>query len=381
MNVQTRAGVAVALALVSISACSSGGSNATSTTTTVAAPQRATTSTTTRRRTETTGTTTVAAPTTTTATQVSAPSARAVSASFVSPNHGFALTSDGHIDETTDAGHGWHRVGSLPLHGDPPRIRYIDAADGFAFGPDAGTPQFLVTHDGGATWTAVPNAPFTYVGDVEIARGMIYALAETRGDNNFRLWETRVEHLAWKQVPPTQPIGAGPVPIEQIVLNGGKGWILNEDRTVISGARLTASTTWAKWTPPCVHGFGPAYLSASTATDLAASCDEGEWGGHYSHVTPTVWFSHDGGRSFLRKPSPAFGPVLSPNPRTAVVAGNQSLQRTTDTGATWTTVGSLPTGDTTDWGFTTSTQGFVIRQGEMLMTYDAGATWRQVPLP
>src|SRR5207244_6069978 len=197
----------------------------------VAAPCRATTTTTTRRRTETT-TTTVAAPTTTTATE--APSAAAVSASFVSPSEGFVLASNGDVDATNDGGRSWHHVGSLALHGEPPRIRYIDAAAGFAFGPDGGTPQFLVTHDGGATWTAVPQAPFTYVGDLEIARGMIYVLAETAGDNNFRLFEAPIEHLVWKQVSPTQPIGAGPVPIEQIVLNAGKGWILNEDRTVIS---------------------------------------------------------------------------------------------------------------------------------------------------
>jgi photosystem II stability/assembly factor-like uncharacterized protein len=73
--------------------------------------------------------------------------------------------------------------------------------------------------------------------------------------------------------------------------------------------------------------------------------------------------------------------VLSPNAQTAVIAGNTSLQRTTDGGATWTMVGSIPTGATTDSGFTTATQGFVIRQGEMLMTRDAGASWQRVTLP
>jgi len=67
--------------------------------------------------------------------------------------------------------------------------------------------------------------------------------------------------------------------------------------------------------------------------------------------------------TFVRKPAPVFGPVLSPNAQTAVIAGNPSLQRTTDGGATWTMVGTLSTGATTDWGFTTSTQGFVISKG------------------
>ena len=290
MNVHTRSVVAVVLGIVAIASCSSSSKPASTTTTTLAAP-RASTTTTTRRRTETT-TTTVAGPNTTTATHPSTPSAQAVSATFVSPNQGFVLTSDGHIDGTTDGGHTWRRTGKIGVHGEPPRIRYIDAADGFAFGQDAGTPQFRITHDGGSTWSAVPNAPFTYVGDLEIARGWIYVLAMTPNDNNFRLFESPVAHLVWKQVSPTQPIGAGPVPIEQIVLNSAEGWIINQDRGVISGARLTSPTTWTTWTPPCLKVDGPAWLSASTATDLVASCDEGVWGGNYPKVTPSFWISH-----------------------------------------------------------------------------------------
>jgi hypothetical protein len=94
-----------------------------------------------------------------------------------------------------------------------------------------------------------------------------------------------------------------------------------------------------------------------------------------------VWFSHNGGTVFTRKTAPLFGPVLSPNAQTAVVAGNGTLQRTTDGGATWHQVGTIPTGDTTDWGFTTTTQGFVITGGKMLMTRDAGATWQPTTLP
>jgi hypothetical protein len=198
----------------------------------------------------------------------------------------------------------------------------------------------------------------------------------------FRIWTTPVEHLVWKAVAPALPVGAGPVPTQQIVLVGGKGWILGQNRTVISGARLDARNQWTRWTPPCVREFGPAYLSASTATDLVASCDEGVWGGNFKGITPTVWFSHDGGTTFVRKTAPGFGPVLMANPSTAIVAGGGGLQRTTNGGSSWRTVQPFDaTGGIHDYGFTTSTQGFVLLGHEMLMTHDAGASWQPVTLP
>jgi photosystem II stability/assembly factor-like uncharacterized protein len=367
---------AIVLGVVAIAGCSSG-SKPTATTATTTIP-RGTTSTTTRRREHPSTTTTTKTPASTPATNPVAPGASAavVSASFASPTHGWALASDGHLDETTDSGHTWHRTGHVPSP--QSTIRFLSDADGFAFTRERG--PLLITHDAGATWTVTPT-PFPNIFDLAIARGTIDVSAlQPPSRPAFRIWTSPVAHLAWKQVPPAMAVGAGPVASQQIVLNGGHGWILGVNRTVIAAAR-TSGTAWARWTPPCLHVFGPAYLSASTGTDLVASCDEGVWGGHYSHITPTVWFSHDRGTTFVRKPAPVFGPVLSPNAHTAVVAGNTSLQRTTDGGATWTSVGSLSTGDTTDWGFTTSTQGFVIRQGEMLMTRDAAASWQRVTLP
>jgi hypothetical protein len=300
-----------------------------------------------------------------------------VSASFVSPSHGWALTADGHIDETTNAGHSWHRIGSVPSP--QSTIRFIDGADGFAFTAKRG--PLYITHDAGATWTTTPT-PFTNVYDLAIARGTIDVTAFQQDPKPvFRIWTSPIAHLVWKAAPTTLAVGAGPIPSQQIVLNGGKGWILGVNRLVIAGARLDASSHWATWTPPCLHEFGSGYLSASTGTDLVASCDEGVWGGNFSGITPTVWFSHNGGSTFVRKTAPVFGPVLSPNADTAVVAGNETLRRTTDGGATWTTVAHLAGDDTTDSGFTTPTQGFVITHGQMLMTYDAGATWQPVTLP
>jgi len=75
--------------------------------------------------------------TTTTTTPTSPPvtaaptsgSAAVVSASFVSPTHGWALAGDGHIDQTTDGGRTWSSTGRL--RSPQSTIRFIDASDGF----------------------------------------------------------------------------------------------------------------------------------------------------------------------------------------------------------------------------------------------------------
>jgi len=371
---------AILLGVVAMAGCASSAKPAASTATTI---PRGSTSSTTRRRhpgsttttpTPTTGASTVTNPV------VPGASAAAVSATFVSANHGYALAADGHIDQTTDGGHTWHRTGSVPSP--QSTIRFIDGADGFAFTAKRG--PLYITHDSGATWTVTPT-PFDNVYDLAIARGVIDVAAFQQSPKPvFRIWTSPVAHLVWKAAAPTLTVGAGPIPSQQIVLNGGRGWILGVNRLVTSGARLNASNAWTAWTPPCLHEFGPAYLSASTGSDLVASCDEGVWGGNFKGITHTVWFSHDGGATFSRHTAPEFGPVLMANPQTAVVAGpGGGIQRTVDGGASWHLV--LPfdaTGGIRDSGFTTPTQGFIILGGgEMVMTHDAGASWQPVTLP
>ena len=76
--------------------------------------------------------------------------------------------------------------------------------------------------------------------------------------------------------------------------------------------------------------------------------------------------------------------MLSPNSTTAVVVGDHGArERTIDAGTHWQFIGHVEQGATTpDYGFTSTTQGFVIEgSGAMIMTYDAGASWTQVSLP
>ena len=368
---------AVALGVIALAACGSSSKSAQNATTTTSAVL-ATATTTTQSGpapTRIATTPTTVAPATTSGLSNTSP---AVSATFVSARTGYALEQNGNIAGTTDGGHTWHRVGRLPSVGPDETIRYIDAADGFAFARMSG--PLRITHDNGATWTTV-TTPFAAVADLAIARGMISVVAMNAPQPRvFSIWSTPVAHLVWKRDPLTLSVGAGPVPEEQIVLNGGRGWIVDQNRLVIAGARLTSNGSWAKWNPPCSGKNGPAFLSASTGADLVATCEEGLWGPP-THAR-TVYFSHDGGTTFSRHLAPEFGPVMSATAQSAAVAGSQShIQHTTNDGATWTVAASVGSGAVTDLGFTSTTQGFDTTGGHMLMTHDAGATWSPVKLP
>jgi hypothetical protein len=371
-----RFAIAVVVGAVLAAGCSSSGSKAASTTTTSA------------------GSTTTGAPTTTKTapvTPTTAPThaitvaAPSVSASFVSSQEGFALERNGQIDATTDGGQTWHRAGNLGRSGEDEIIRYIDAADGFAFQRLNG--GLFITHDGGASWIKL-TTPFSNVADLAILHGTVDLVALHTGSTvNFQIWSSPVAHLVWKQDPLTLPVGAGPVPSVQIVLAGNRGWIVNSNRTVIAGAQLGTNGRWGNWTPPCKAFGGDAGLAAPTSSDLVAVCSPGPATPASLAMTSRSQFSHNGGTLFVSRPIPnakfgAGGP-LSPTADVAVIIDAGDLRRTTNGGATWQVVATA-TGSSggADYGFTTSTQGFIIlANGRMLMTYDAGATWKQVTLP
>ena len=319
----------------------------------------------------------------TTSTSVPTPTnAPAVSASFVSPQHGWVLQRGGAVAESTDGGLSWKsiaNVGSLAYNESTPRIRFADAKRGFVHDNH----DLFSTDDGGAHWQKV-GSPFGRVVDLAISRGVVYLVAYDANANIFALWSSPTDHLAWSKDPVKIELGAGPVPFQQLVFSATGGWVINEDRTVIGGARLASADHWSAWKPPCLDVNGPARLAASSSLDLVASCDDHVWGG--GTIAPAVYFSHDGGATFHRHSAPGFGEIASPNATTAVVFENGVLRRTTDEGASWTEVAhegpGLNASGTPELGFTTATQGFAIfSSGQMLMTYDAGATWSAVTLP
>lgn len=262
-------------------------------------------------------------------------------------------------------------------------LRFADPNDGWAFGPD-----LWATHDGGTTWARVTipglaaNAP---VFALETAGGIVHAVVLDGG--SFRVASSPVGSDRWSVSPVRVPVGAGPVPAVQLVLSGAAGWLVENDRTVVGGARL-ANGSWVAWTPPCADVVGPAFLAASSPTELAAACDVGLWS------NPTgdhLYLSHDGGSTFA--PSGTAAPLTTAamaamaSPSVVVVGGSDGtgsiLIATTDAGGTWKVVERLPAGQIADLGFTTATQGVVIVAGaggsaSLLMTRDGGQTWHAV---
>lgn len=297
---------------------------------------------------------------------------------------------------TQDAGHSWVSVPPPPSafsaspnpggHG-VGEVRFADPLDGWAFGPD-----LWATHDGGGHWThvALPGASASAaVVDLAAAAGSVHAAVF---DRSVGIDSSPVDHDGWSGSPTTIDLGAGPVPRAHVVLHGGAGWLIEVDRTVVGGARLSAGH-WSSWAVPCRNAGGDAMVDASTVLNLFAVCNEGVWTSQ-SPVTH-AYLSSDGGANFAQ--APAVLPVgnadevASPGAQSAVVAahsnggGINELLLTGDGGASWSVVyHTSGTQVAHDLGFTTAQQGVVVEvdvdsaSATMLMTFDGGHHWSPV---
>ncbi len=352
--------------------------------------------------------------TTSTSTTTEAPAGFSpVSESFVSARTGWVLGTvpDGSSVElavvhTSDGGITWSRSPAPDVTFDDGDrgaaiIRFADQLDGWIMAPVTTTPSrpplttLWSTHDGGASWHEVAVPGGGHVTALQASDGA-FQLA-TIGSNVYAvyLYSAAARSDYWARSATSLPGGAGPVASAQLTLRGGEGWAVEVDRTVVAGARLT-SGTWAPWTPPCRDALGPAWLAASSSTDLVALCEEGVWGPPPPDTTTGSWLfaSSDGGDTFSAVgaiPEPEAGDaaysVATPpgKPRVVVVAEGSGLAATFDGGHTWRNVYSAPAGQVRVIAFTTATQGEAIVTGDtnvstLLMTRDGGAVWYPVRL-
>jgi photosystem II stability/assembly factor-like uncharacterized protein len=322
---------------------------------------------------------------------------RPMSVTFVSTQQGWVLGSmpcaTGRcpaIARTIDGGKAWTSINApettigQPAVDVSPKgitgIRFADLRDGWAFGP-----ELWATHDGGKTWKRLDILSGGAIVALASSRGTVHAVAYDGGVGNYRIASAPVGGDAWSTASLKLPVGAGPVPVVQLVLSGEGGWILENDRTVVAGARLVGGT-WRTWQPPCADAVGPAFLGASSATDLAAACDVGAWSNAQGDH---LFVSRDGGVSFIEigKRNPTIDSasgLATPNRSTIVVAGYDShgsvLTGSFDSGHSWTVVDRPTSVSLTDLGFTSPAQGVVIATASsgashLLVTRDGGHTW------
>jgi photosystem II stability/assembly factor-like uncharacterized protein len=297
------------------------------------------------------------------------------------------LTSCMELLRTRDGGQTWVALPQPPMpvandRGIERRVRFANLNDGWIYGPD-----LWATHDGGATWnqaTVEGLAQDTPVTALETDGKVVHAVVEPS-----TVITSPVDRDDWHKAPVLIPIGAGPIPSAQLVVQGTSGWIIENNRTVVGGARLE-SGKWTAWQPPCIDKAGPVVLTASTPTDVVLVCHEGVWGN--GPPTENVLVSSDAGTTFHEITAPLTGDwqvdgVASAGPDTIVVAGvangSRVLEATFDGGHSWTAVHSEPGGGSwSDIGFTGPTQGIAIAHleggGELLMTTDGGHAWTPV---
>ena len=291
---------------------------------------------------------------------------------------------------TEDAGQNWTRIPAPPIEDGtsvPALVRFADSDDGWVTTGDA----VWATHDGGVHWERpqFPGVqPGDRVSDVEASAGVVHAAFT---GSPIQIESSPRHRDAWALSPTTVSVGDSPVPDEQIVLQGQAGWLIEVDRTVVGGARLS-NGAWVPWSPPCSQTGGAAVLAASDPTHLVAVCEEGMF---FPTQPVGVYLSSDGGSTFqpgttslsLESPS-TFGPIASPAPGAVVMgpgdfAGGGDLISTFDGGATWKVVYHQPAPGAWRYvGFTTSSQGVAIENnGSLFMTFDGGDNWAPVQFP
>lgn len=310
-----------------------------------------------------------------------------LSASFPSATSGWVLgpydcpadfcTS---VLHTSDGGAHWGRTAAPPADTTSEGgqsvtdLRFASDRDGFAFGG-----SLYATHDGAASWAALPVDG--QVEDLAVGNGRVWALVTQGCDPDgcagpAVLMTGSASGGDLRQVAGVSLPGAG---LDHIVLHGSAVYLLGADDT---SSRLLASTdgsSFTRRTLPCPTGAEPAAAALSDA-DLVLVCSIQTDSG----ATRTAWNSNDGGLGWLKLTDPpqAEGTAVAATSDGLYVTDTaQGISASRDGGRTWQYVLTVGDGGAQYVAFSSPTTGFAITAATdnvpaaLLLTHNAGRTW------
>lgn len=337
---------------------------------------------------------------------------RPTSVTFIDQATGAALgqagppcprTSCTMVAGTTNYGASWFGASTIPVG--PPngsrgvsQIRFLDSANGWAFGP-----QLLATHDGGRTWREPPGLPPGRVVDLSTVGGRAYAVLAlfctgtgqdyASGCRGFSVISAAAGSDHWGVVPGAGS-ASGPVSPGSLQIDGQRGYLMAGRLLVtgsVTGGPWNAVPNASPTEPSCLSGAqgaiprrGPA-LIAPDGTSLYLACD-----GPSSATRPgplTLYVTGDGGRSWralgiIRARGTATSLAVAPA-GAIVLATTTGIYYSPD-GKTWhqaSLTGHPPDGGYTFVGMTTSLNGVAVPADsglhELFVTRDGGHSWRR----
>jgi hypothetical protein len=242
-----------------------------------------------------------------------------VSASFISPSHGWLLVVPPCalavkpcrtllLRKTTDGGRTWADVpapdapfASTETGGDAiGDILFASPRDGWAFGPG-----LWQTRDGGVTWRRV-SIPGGAVLDMAAGDGRVLAVTgrctASSQDCRFRVYTSRTRSTAWRPIPAAT---GQAVKTPSLVVAGGIGYLASNVRLLAKTVLLAGPVNGsAGWRPirnnPCTRAWSMGVAAAAGGWLFIGCGSEPSAGQQFK----TAYLSRDNGSTWRRVANP-----------------------------------------------------------------------------